>query len=93
MGRNKAQLTTNPKPNNIRNQKWKKGIDECRLDNLGIFCLILGYKSKGKSSNYIDFWFHYTFDFNTLHLVLGMFYRFGTLPDIFYPPNWIPSQH
>jgi hypothetical protein len=79
-----VQVNPNPKPNNFRNRTWEKCIDRCQVYNLEMFCYVLKYKSKGKSSTYTNFQFRYISSFNMLHSILGGVYKSESLLNDFF---------
>jgi hypothetical protein len=58
-----------------------------------MFCSILKYESKGKSSTYTDFQLRYIFAFSMFHSILGEVYKSKSLLNDFFLPSRIFNQH
>jgi hypothetical protein len=83
----KVQVNPNPKPNNFWNWTWEKCIDGYQVYKLEMFCSILRYEFKGKSSTSTYFQFHYISGFNMLHSILGGIYKSESLFNDFFLPS------
>jgi hypothetical protein len=56
-----------------------------------MFYSVLKYESKGKSSTYMDFQFHYISSFNMLHSILGGVYKFESLMIFSYLAKYVAN--